>query len=222
MLADATGAAIVALRDGTYPDRLGYTALVARPGKGTAVRSTVSSEDPTRELRRYPPSVVQRLLDQRTAVLTVRKGDAMLVAPRLTGGDAATTRSGAADGFASVLEDTASGKATLLLLVLAALGWGALHALSPGHGKTMVAAVLVGSKGPAPGRARAGTDPRVQHRPRHDAHDPRTACRSRPPRKDQAPCPATPGPRRAAEQLFPGSPPRSGRCTLAPVSCEIS
>ena len=34
------------------------------------------------------------------------------------------------------------------------------------------------------------------------------------PRKDQAPCPATPGPRRGAEQLFPGSPPHSARCTL--------
>src|SRR5213075_2878376 len=28
-----------------------------------------------------------------------------------------------------------------------AFGWGALHALSPGHGKTMVAAYLVGTRG---------------------------------------------------------------------------
>ena len=51
--APATGAGVVRLHDTTYPDRLGYTALVARPGRGTAVRSTVSSEDPTRGLRRY-------------------------------------------------------------------------------------------------------------------------------------------------------------------------
>ena len=145
--AEATGAGVVGLRDGTYPDRLGYTALVARPGKGTAVRSTVSSEDPTGGLRRYPPSAIQRPLDQRTAVLKVREGDATLVAPRFTGGDSVTTRSGAGDGFAGVFEDAAAGRAALLLLVLAALGWGALHALSPGHGKTMVAAYLVGSKG---------------------------------------------------------------------------
>jgi nickel/cobalt exporter len=31
--------------------------------------------------------------------------------------------------------------------LLAALGWGALHALSPGHGKAMVAAYLVGARG---------------------------------------------------------------------------
>ena len=31
--------------------------------------------------------------------------------------------------------------------VAAALGWGALHALSPGHGKAMVAGYLAGSGG---------------------------------------------------------------------------
>jgi ABC-type nickel/cobalt efflux system permease component RcnA len=34
-----------------------------------------------------------------------------------------------------------------VLLLLAAFGWGALHALSPGHGKAMVAAYLVGTRG---------------------------------------------------------------------------
>jgi nickel/cobalt transporter (NicO) family protein len=37
----------------------------------------------------------------------------------------------------------------LLLLLLAAFGWGALHALSPGHGKAMVAAYLIGTRGTA-------------------------------------------------------------------------
>ena len=35
----------------------------------------------------------------------------------------------------------------LLVLLAAAFGWGALHALSPGHGKAMVAAYLVGTRG---------------------------------------------------------------------------
>jgi len=147
LTAAVTSVREVQLRDATYPDRLGYTALVARPGKGTAVRSSVSSEDPTRRLRSYPPSAVQRPLDQRTATLQVRDGDATLVAPRFTGGDTVTTRSSAGDGFAGVFEDAAAGKTALIALLLAALGWGALHALSPGHGKAMVAAYLVGSKG---------------------------------------------------------------------------
>lgn len=145
--AQATGARLVRLHDGTYPDRLGYTALIARPGRGTAVRSSVSSEDPTRGLRTYPPSAVQRPLEQRTATLNVRAGDATLTAPRFTGGDTVTTQSGTSDGFAAVFDDAAAGRSALIFLLLAALGWGALHALSPGHGKAMVAAYLVGSKG---------------------------------------------------------------------------
>ena len=46
-----------------------------------------------------------------------------------------------------LFEDAASGQGVLLLLLLAAFGWGALHALSPGHGKAMVAAYLVGTRG---------------------------------------------------------------------------
>jgi len=145
--APATGARLVRLHDATYPDRLGYTALIARPGTGTAVRSSVSSEDPTRGLRTYPPSAVQRPLEQRTATLNVRAGDATLVAPRFSGGTTVTTQSGAGDGFAGVFDDAAAGRTALIVLLLAALGWGALHALSPGHGKAMVAAYLVGSKG---------------------------------------------------------------------------
>jgi high-affinity nickel-transport protein len=111
------------------------------------VRSTVASQDPTRGLPTYPPSAVQRPFGQRTATLKVRDGDAALVAPRFAGGDTVTTPSGAGDGLAGVFEDAAAGKTALVLLLLAALGCGALHALSPGHGKTMVAAYLVGAKG---------------------------------------------------------------------------
>ena len=35
----------------------------------------------------------------------------------------------------------------LLVLLLTAFAWGAIHALSPGHGKAMVAAYLVGTRG---------------------------------------------------------------------------
>ena len=46
-----------------------------------------------------------------------------------------------------MFSDAAAGEGVLLLLLLAALGWGAVHALSPGHGKAMVAAYLVGTRG---------------------------------------------------------------------------
>jgi nickel/cobalt exporter len=46
---------------------------------------------------------------------------------------------------------------------LAAFGWGALHALSPGHGKAMVAAYLVGTRGTARHAIALGATVTVTH-----------------------------------------------------------
>jgi nickel/cobalt exporter len=138
----------VAIDDETYAGRFGLRALIARPGKGTAVRSSAPSEDPSHGLRTYPRALIVRPPDQRKATLTVKKGDGTLVAARRQGGDPVTTRAGA-DGFAAVFADAAAGRGALVLLLLASLAWGAFHALSPGHGKTMVAAYLVGTRGTA-------------------------------------------------------------------------
>src|SRR5205823_2690660 len=54
LTAAARGAARVAVRDGTFPGRVGWRAVVARPGAGTDVRSSAPSVDPTGGLRRYP------------------------------------------------------------------------------------------------------------------------------------------------------------------------
>jgi len=146
--ADVRGIRRAELRDQTYADRLGWKALVARPGTGTEVRSSVPSQDVTDGLRRYPESTLKSPLDQRVATFTVGPGDGSVVAPGRDSGPAAETREQASeDGFAGVFSDAAAGKSVLLFLLLASFGWGALHALSPGHGKAMVAAYLVGSRG---------------------------------------------------------------------------
>jgi ABC-type nickel/cobalt efflux system permease component RcnA len=137
------------LSDQTFPARLGWKAIVAQPGRGSDVRSSVPSSDITDGLRRYPTAAIASPSDQRVATFSVHPGNGALVAPGPGGGEV-TTRSGqssAGDGFAAVFSDAASGKGVLLLLLLASFGWGALHALSPGHGKGMVAAYLVGSRG---------------------------------------------------------------------------
>jgi len=58
-----------------------------------------------------------------------------------------TTTDRAQDGFAGALTSANAHGLWILLLFLAAFGWGALHALSPGHGKSLVAAYLVGTRG---------------------------------------------------------------------------
>jgi nickel/cobalt exporter len=152
----------VRLTDSTFADRVGWRAIVSERGDGTAVRSTAPAGDPTGGLRRYPADALRSPSDQRSASFDVRPGDGTLVAPRAPGGRYETVGRGA-DGLASIFDDAASGRGVLVLLLLAAFGWGALHALSPGHGKAMVAAYLVGTRGTARHAAALGVTVTVTH-----------------------------------------------------------
>jgi len=152
----------VELRDGTFPGRIGWKAVVSEPGSGTAVRTDAPSGDPTDGLRRYPQDLLSSPLDERDASFAVRPGDGTLVAPKGPGGGKAETRT-ASDGFAGLFADAASGRGVLVLLLLAAFGWGALHALSPGHGKAMVAAYLVGTRGRARHAVALGATVTITH-----------------------------------------------------------
>src|SRR5262249_36060989 len=111
-----------------------------------AVRSNVTASDPTNGLRRYPQDVLKSPSDVRVAQLSVRPGTGTVSAPG--GARVATSGEHSTDtGLTGVFSDAAAGKGVLLLLLVTAFGWGAVHALSPGHGKTMVAAYLVGTRG---------------------------------------------------------------------------
>jgi ABC-type nickel/cobalt efflux system permease component RcnA len=168
------GPARVALTDNTFLGRVGWKAITAAPGEGTSVRTSTPSGDPTEGLRRYPTDLLESPLDQREASFQVTPGSGTLVAPPKEGGKPVETRQsegsaagrgapsegarsgrGAAsggprsDGFAGLFEEAAAGRGVLVVLLLAAFGWGALHALSPGHGKAMVAAYLIGTRGTA-------------------------------------------------------------------------
>jgi nickel/cobalt exporter len=139
----------VVVHDGTFPDRVGWKAIEILPGKSTAVRSDVYGQDPTNGLRGYPKDTLASPLDQRTATFTVAPGGGTVNAPAPPPDYRATTTDRSGDGFAGVFDDAASGDGVLFLLLLVAFGWGALHALSPGHGKAMVAAYLIGTRGTA-------------------------------------------------------------------------
>jgi nickel/cobalt exporter len=135
----------VVLHDGTFPGRVGWHAIVARPGRGTAVRSSAPSGDPTGGLRRYPEDALSSPADLRDATLAVAPGAGTLEAPdRPRGGGGGGSRE---DALSRAFSSAAAGEGVLALLLLTAFAWGALHALSPGHGKAMVTAYLVGTRG---------------------------------------------------------------------------
>jgi nickel/cobalt transporter (NicO) family protein len=156
------GALVV--RDATFAGRVGWRAVLAEPGRGTAVRSDVTSADPTRRLRVYPTALLASPANRTVAHLRVSPGSGTVTAPRGDGGAGTTTTDrGAGDRFGSVFERAAAGQGVLVLLLLAAFGWGAVHALSPGHGKAMVAAYLVGARGTARHAVALGLTVTVTH-----------------------------------------------------------
>jgi ABC-type nickel/cobalt efflux system permease component RcnA len=126
------------------------------------VRSDVAAADPTNGLRHYPNDALSSPADIRVANLAVAPGDGTLAAPdaerRVSGGD-----EGREDVLSRAFSDAAAGKGVLLILLLTAFAWGALHALSPGHGKAMVAAYLVGTRGTARHAVALGATVTITH-----------------------------------------------------------
>ena len=136
----------VELTNNAFSEHIGWEAIQILPGEGTDVRSNVPATDPTNGLRAYPQNLLSSPPSDREASFAVTPGSGHLTAPQgLSGGAVTTDRS--LDGFANALAGGNTHGLLVLFLLAAAFGWGALHALSPGHGKTLVAGYLVGARG---------------------------------------------------------------------------
>jgi ABC-type nickel/cobalt efflux system permease component RcnA len=110
------------------------------------VRSSVPATDPTGGLRSYPQNLLSSPPSERRGSFEVTPGSGRVSAPPgPAGGPATGERS--LDGFADALAGADTHGLLIVFLLAAAFGWGALHALSPGHGKAMVAGYLVGARG---------------------------------------------------------------------------
>jgi nickel/cobalt transporter (NicO) family protein len=151
----------VKFEDGNFMDRVGWHEIVAEAAEGAAlVAADVPRQDRTRGLSTFPKDADQAPLHVRSASLRVRLGQPAASQPAATTSEARSgggPRPGAPGGRQGKAPDRLTalvGRGTLTpgLVVLAlviALGLGAFHALSPGHGKALVAAWLVGSRGTA-------------------------------------------------------------------------
>ena len=134
-------------RDDNSPGRLGWKEVVVRAGEGVSLRwSTAPDRDRTDELRAYPQDALAGSPERREARFAFApasgagagaQGAAQGVSPR------------AGDRFAALVSGDERGLPVVLFSLLIAFGLGALHALSPGHGKTVVGAYLVGARGTA-------------------------------------------------------------------------
>jgi nickel/cobalt exporter len=131
------GPANVAYVDKNYADRIGWKEIVV----GDAPSAS-------RELRAYPRDLLASPKDV-TQVRTrlVPRSDREMP-PTLEKGTVASAPDRVHEsGFASLVARDDLGAWVILASLAAALFWGAAHALSPGHGKTIVTAYLVGQRG---------------------------------------------------------------------------
>lgn len=138
----------LAYASANFAERVGWREIVLQAGPGVFLRSsTASGKDRSRELRAYPQDMLSSPLDVREARATLGYG-AGASAPAAVKSPLSSSPL-VPDRFATLiatdqLTPTVAATALLLALVL-----GAAHALTPGHGKTIVAAYLVGARGTA-------------------------------------------------------------------------
>jgi len=145
---DPRGPIQLTYRDDNSPNRIGWREIVARPGTvGTQIQqASVPTDDQSDELRSYPEDLLNSPLNVREARLTFVPGT-VAAGPLAAAGPRVVERS--KDVYAELAAAEDLSLPVILFSLVTATVLGALHALSPGHGKTVVAAYLIGSRGTA-------------------------------------------------------------------------
>jgi len=142
--------------DHNYPQRAGWKEIVATAHNGASlVTSSVASISRSNQLMNYTADLIQAPPQDMQANLTFSipasartfsldpssVDNALVSSPR----EARTPRS----MLTELITTRQLSPGIIVFALLMAIGLGAFHALEPGHGKTLVAAYLVGSRGTA-------------------------------------------------------------------------
>ncbi len=147
---ELVGANELIFEDQFYPQRLGWREITV-VANGVPIQGDFTSLSVSNRLRDYPTELLSSPLDQRRIYFKLN--------PSLTSSEQApppsvksssrldnalTGRSN--DVFTNLITQENHNFLTILIALAIAFLWGGLHALSPGHGKTIVGAYLVGSR----------------------------------------------------------------------------
>jgi len=163
--------------DTNFPDRAGWKEIVTVAGKGAAIdHASPEGGDRSQALTAYPqdpllspPQDVKAAVEWH-ATAPVETATAPVPVEKTPAAEAATAPAAAplpsapapssvqpgqdaagtvvkGDFLSRLLNQREIGFGAMLIGMLVAFGLGSIHALSPGHGKTIVAAYLVGSRG---------------------------------------------------------------------------
>jgi len=149
--------------DANYEGRIGWREIAVAPTGGVQIfDSTAFGNSLSNELRTFPADNLAAPLAESAAELSFTTGALPAGARALVtreGGKVEVTR----DRLAELIgvKDLTLGVALAGLLLATLLG--GFHALSPGHGKTVVAAYLIGSRGTAKHAAFLGLTVTITH-----------------------------------------------------------
>ena len=139
----------IQFEDTNYRDRLGWREVAVVPASGYEVfNSSAYANNVTDELKAYPEDSLSAPLNERAVEAS------FVIGAMPSGARVLMTREGrpatqSRDRLAELISVPEITPIIALLGLLISAGFGALHALSPGHGKTVVGAYLVGSRGTA-------------------------------------------------------------------------
>jgi nickel/cobalt transporter (NicO) family protein len=139
----------VRLVDDTYGNRIGWKEVVVRARAGaTVVSSTAPAVSRSGYLRAYPRDLLHSPLDVTSAEARLTAGDAPGPVPEISSQASLQAPDRVADhGFTALIARGRLTAGVIIVSLLIAAFWGAVHALTPGHGKALVAGYLVGMKG---------------------------------------------------------------------------
>lgn len=146
---DSVAAAV--FQDTNEPDRIGWREIVAvARGDAVIMESDVPRDDVSDELRSYPEDLSRSPLDRRAATVRFKPGYVEVAASEGDGtGIGRTGIRGVAgsDRFVALVARPGTSLLGTVALLAVAAGFGAVHALGPGHGKTIMAAYVAGERG---------------------------------------------------------------------------
>ncbi len=142
------GPHVASYRDNNFPGRLGWKEIVVQASDAAQLaNSSVPDTSVSQELRRYPQ-------DMLTSPLNVTQASFRFVPGSGVATGLATVRPAGPgslqlvqDRFAALIAPRNLSLPILAFSMLVAIVLGGLHALSPGHGKAVMAGYLVGTQG---------------------------------------------------------------------------
>lgn len=131
-----------------YTERVGWNEIVVgRVGGINIFDSSAFGSGITNELKAYPNETLNAPLSEKKAEFSFTSNAIPASAKVLQNRDGHVSPPVEKDKFAELINVPEITFPIVLAGLLLAFGFGAMHAMSPGHGKTVVGAYLVGSRG---------------------------------------------------------------------------